>query len=313
MEQGKQKGFQWPLLAAAVGGILGAGLSRLEDPLAPLTAFGRWLRELSLSGAGGNIAAWCVVLAISALPVLGLLWKKRRLADLLLALAAGELFACLYFLVNPTLACPVMAAAGADAIARGWALVASAAVLGTLAAWALLRLLSALEVGSGNLLPGLLFWGAMLYAVLVGWNCVQGLLEKMAEVAQANTDPARVSATNALLVLLAVLEMVPELLAAWVLLWGRELARRLDTAPFDESTVTLAETIARRCGWVARVCLLTAVAGNLIQLLAFSKVASVRVTVSVPVLTLALCAVLLLLCKYFRRAKAVNDDNATII
>ena len=315
MVQTKQKGWQWPVVAAAAGGLLGALLQTLGPSavVGPLATFGQWLRQLSLSGGSGNIAAWAIVTAISLLPALGLLWKGRSKADCLLLLSGAELLAALYFLVNPALAYPGVSGLGENFMAQSWGLVSGGCVLGTLAAWVLLRVLGQLEKKPVSMLPGLLFWAAMLYALLVGANAVQSLLTDIAAVADGNTDAARVASSSGLLAVLTVIQAVPSLLAAWVLLWGGSLAKALDEAPFEEETVALAESIAHRCGQVARVSLLISVAGNLLQLLFFSRAASIHVTIHLPVLTLALCAVLLLLCKYFRRAKAVSDDNATII
>ena len=61
-------------------------------PAETIPRFGEWLRELSLSGAAGNIRAWAIVLALSALPALGLLWRPRCQWDWLLPLAAAETF-----------------------------------------------------------------------------------------------------------------------------------------------------------------------------------------------------------------------------
>lgn len=311
----KQRGWQWPVLAAIVGGLLGAAVYHLGGAgvTSPLAVFGQWLRRMSLSGGIGNTVAWIIVTAISLLPALGLLWKGRSHADWLLLLTAAELFAGLYYLVNPALLQPSLAGIDDTALAQSWGLVAGGTVLGTLAAWILLRALTRIEQKPAGLLPGLLLWAAVIYALLVGTGTVQNLLTDMAAVAESNTDTARVASSNVLLAVIALIRAIPELLACWVLLWGGGLAAALDAAPFEEETVALAETIARRCGLVARVSLLAAVAGNLLQLLCFSKAASIHVTIHLPVLTLALCAVLLLLCRYFRRAKAVSDDNATII
>ncbi len=117
----------------------------------------------------------------------------------------------------------------------------------------------------------------------------------------------------ALLWAVAAIELIPSVLGAWVLLWGGELAWALDQAPFAGETVDLAEATARRCTLVARISLLTAVGCNLLQLVCVPAAASVSFSVYLPVGTLALCGVLLLLCKYFRRAKAVSDDNDSII
>ena len=58
-----------------------------------LLRLGEWLRGLSLSGAGGNIAAWGAVLGLTALPALGLLWRGRCRYDWLLLLAAEGMLA----------------------------------------------------------------------------------------------------------------------------------------------------------------------------------------------------------------------------
>lgn len=315
MTETKPRGRQWPVLAAIVGGLLGATVYHLGGAgmTSPLAGFGQWLRGLSLSGSAGNAGAWAITMIISLLPALGLLWKGRSHADWLLLLTAAELFAGLYFLVNPAMVYPGVSGLDGTLMAQSWGLVAGCCVIGTLAAWVLLRVLEKLERKPAGLLPGLLLWAAVICALLVGGGTVQNLLADMAAVAEGNTDPARVTSSHLLLAVLALIRAIPQLLACWVLLWGGRLAAALDAAPFEEETVALAETIARRCGLVARASLLVAVAGNLLQLLCFSGAASIHVIIHLPVLTLALCAVLLLLCRYFRRAKAVNDDNATII
>jgi len=38
---------------------------------------GQWLRALSLSGGAGNAGAWAIVLLLAALPMLGLLRRRR--------------------------------------------------------------------------------------------------------------------------------------------------------------------------------------------------------------------------------------------
>ena len=54
-------------------------------------------------------------------------------------------------------------------------------------------------------------------------------------------------------------------------------------------------------------------AGNLLQFLLLPVLHSARFNVSFPFAAILLAASLGLLCRYFRRAKAVSDDNGTII
>ena len=119
------------LLALASGAAMAAAL-----PLAALPAFGRWLRALSLSGGTGNLAAWGITLVLTALPALGLLWRGRCGWDWLLVLAAGEIFAGVFFLVNPAMLRPGV---DSETVGTMWALAAAGSTAATLLAWAVLQ------------------------------------------------------------------------------------------------------------------------------------------------------------------------------
>lgn len=297
-------------LSAAVGVCMGCMMEskRSMAPFTALAELGVWLREKSLSSGGGNLAAWAIVLAISALPLLGFLTRKRKKADVLLPLASLVLAAWLFFLVNPTLLGTVVP------MAEGWAMCGLATAGSILVCWALLRLVDRLESADTNRLSLLLFWGAAVYLLLLGAGTAQTLLGKWGQVASGNTGAADlVSSTKLALTALTVLELVPALLAAAVLMRGSKLVEALDADPFGEATIALAERISRFCGWVVRVSLAVTVVCNLLQMAFFSRIADVDVSVYLPVLPLALAAVLQQLCRYFRRAKAVSDDNDTII
>ena len=85
---------------AALALLLGRGegdTSWLEGVAGPGRRLGEWLRELSLSGAGGNLAAWALVLAVCALPLLFLCWRRHSQGrfqpeDMLLPLMSLQLF-----------------------------------------------------------------------------------------------------------------------------------------------------------------------------------------------------------------------------
>jgi len=303
-QKGKQAGLGLLLAAAAVLAVL----SREA-----LAGFGPWLRELSLSGGSGNAAAWATVLGLTALPALGLLWRGRSRWDLLLLLAAGEIFGGLYFLVNPTLLHPEVPG---EAAASFWGLAAAGAVGATVLSWAVLRALARLEAAEhlGRTLQRLLLWSALLLGGLSIWSQGTDLRDKLRAVAEANTAPGvDLLPTKAVLCVLAAADLLPTLLACAVLLWGGKLALALEADPFGEATVALAERLSRQCAAVASASVLVCTAGNLLQMLLFSRLYSTHFEVSFPFLTVLLAAALGLLCRYFRRAKAVSDDNETII
>lgn len=308
------KNWKWPILAALCGGISAAAL-QAADRVTILGAFNllsQQLRRLSLSGSGGNLIAWSIVLAVSLLPALGLFWRGRQKEDWLLLLTGIELFVGLYFLVNPTLLFPVEFS-GTDVPAQGWGIVAVGCVLSTLAAWIILRLLSVLKHSPALLLPKTLFFAAVFYGFFIGFKTVSDVFSSIRDISSSNTDSARVITSASVAAVLAAVETIPPLMGTQVLLWGERLANGIDQAPFAEETVKLAETTARGCSKVARISLITTVCCNLLRLLCLPFTASVRIFVYLPVETLALCAALLLLSRYFRRAKAVSDDNDSII
>ena len=281
-------------------------------PLHALVDLGAWLRRASLFDAAGNFAAWAIVLCLSALPALGLLWRGRCWWDLLLLLAAGEIFAGLYFLVNPTLLHPMLGAPAASL----WAFAACGSVAATLLAWAVLRGLRRLERTErlGRTLEALLRWSAVLLGWLAVWSQCGALLGKLRAVAGANTAPdVDLLPTNLSLCLLAAANLLPMLLGCAVLLWAGKLARALESDPFGGETVALAQRLSRRCAGVASASVLVCALGNLLQMLLFPFLHDMHFQVSFPACTALLAAAMGLLCRYFRRAKAVSDDNETSI
>ena len=112
---------------------------------------------------------------------------------------------------------------------------------------------------------------------------------------------------------LAVMDLVPALLCCQILRWGGRLALGLEEDPFGGETVALAEELGGRCAWVAGLSAGVCVAGNLLQFLLLPVLHSARFNVSFPFAAILLAASLGLLCRYFRRAKAVSDDNESII
>lgn len=298
------------LLPAGAAGFLILALLPALLPAGTLPRLGEALRALSLSGGSGNAAAWAAVLALTLLPALGLLWRPRCRWDWLLPLAAAELFGGLYLLVNPTLVSTEYPAG--DAIAMAMAGCVSATAL----AWAILRWLAKTEKSPslGRTLEGLLKWSAVLLGWLYAWSEGAAALEKIHAAAEGNTAPGAVLwPTYAAIILLAIADYIPTLLGCAMLLWGGRLARLLEADPFGQDTVALAEKVSRSCGRVAAISLLVCVGGNLAQMLLLPVLRSMNFTVSFPLLTVLLAVSLDLLCRYLRRAKAVSDDNESII
>lgn len=307
------------LILAAGAFLLGCILAVLLGALsadsltAPLVTFGSFLRTMSLESGSGNAGAWAIVIALSLLPMLGLLWKNRTRADLLLLLSGAEIFAMLYYLVNPTRVSRVLSWMDAGMIAKSWALISAGCILGTIVCWVLLRFLKILEQKPADILPVFLFWTAVIYAFGLGFSGVRGMEAAVQELAHGNSQASLIAGSRNMLIVLHILALIPNLLGVWVILMAGRLTLALEKAPFAEKTIALAERISKSAVCIAKTTLLLTVLGNTAQMVLFSKLLNVHTEIQIPLLTLVLCAALMLLCKYFRRAKEVNDDNASII
>ena len=149
---------------------------------------------------------------------------------------------------------------------------------------------------------------------LAAWTTGAGALEKIRGVAETNTMPGvSLEWTNFSIVLLAAADLIPTLLGCGALILAGRLARTIEADPFGEETVPLAEKLRRDCRGIAGASVLIYAGGNLFQFLFLPYLRRGDLSVSFPMFPVLLAAALDLLCRYFRRAKAVSDDNETII
>ena len=142
------------LLGAALALAFPGELS-YEAIAAPVTALGLALRGLSLSGTGGNAAAWAITLVVSLLPLIPFLLlrrKRKAVEDWVLLLLIPQLFALIYYAVNPTLI---------DSMAAPFLPVGQLGViLATAVTWLVLAFLRALAEAPGQRLSAAV--GALL-------------------------------------------------------------------------------------------------------------------------------------------------------
>lgn len=332
------KRTHWILLggAAALGAVLAlAGLFLARTGvLSPVSILGQLLRQLSLSGFWGNLAAWAIADLLALLPAAALLALRRKRsfcrADLLVPLACLLLFLALFSAINPTLfSAPLN-------MTQVWPLAFFMAALSAVVCWLALLLLGALDRGGPErlsaalaaLLTGaaaLMMLGAayegtaglasLVGQVLNGKGSSSQVLQDMAlfGLSQFQADTAGWTLRTALLAgALLLTELAPTALGAAVLLWGADLARTL-TAPFGPETEDLCEKTARGCRRVAVWTVGLGLGTNLLQLLVLPYVSSTSFTLRLPLLTLLLCAALFLLCRCFRRGRELQEDSDSII
>lgn len=304
------------LLCALILGVLTgfwAGSGTGMDLSAYLIQVGEGLRALAVQGFWGNLAAWTLVLALSALPLL-LAFPRGRGAftktDTLLPLSSLLLFLALFFAVNPTLL--------NSPPPEYWVLGAAGSALCAVVCWLVLRLLEPMDRRDlptlAALLALLLTACALLVAFSAGYSSTAAFLAKAQTIQEGNTGaPTAAQTTIWLRGLLTILTAIPTLLGGGVLLWGSDLARTLACGPFEEEALAQCEKTANGCRRVIQAAVLISLGANLLQLVLSSALTSQSYTLSLPLSTLALAAALFLLCRCIQQGKALLDDNRSIV
>ena len=297
-------------LLGAVLALAFPGEMTYEAIAAPVNALGQALRGLSLSGTGGNAAAWVITLVVSLLPLIPflLLRRKRKAAeDWVLVLLIPQLFALIYYAVNPTLI---------DSMAAPFLPVGQLGViLATAVTWLVLAFLRALAEATGERLAaavGVLLTGcALLLAFGAGANQAAAWRAAADSVRSGNTGD--VSFTLIMLAVLGVLRAAPYLLGAAALLWGGRLVEAVGREPFSRDTVQLCDRTALACRMAAEAAVILALTVNLLQLMAFSLLVKVDFRVELNLLPLALAGAMFLLSRWMRQGLALREDNDSII
>ena len=315
------------LCAALAGGL--TALAPLEQAVqagyAQLEEAGAWLRQLSLSGAGGNVLAWALVLLVSCLPLLLLVLPRGRGRwhgeDLLLPGCALLFLVLAFCLVNPTWQ-------PSPIFPEVWMLAAFGIWGMGLVSWLVLRLLRGLEEGTMEkvsavlrvLLVGcaaLLVFAAALHGSRAVAAAVDGPAPEQIAMGQLITggpfDRVMSSGSLWLTAILALAELVPDLLAAWVLLLAADLTDALALGPFSGESAARCAATARRCRLAIQLTLALALGGNLVKLALVGVIPQVQFSLDLPLLPLTLAAALYLLCRCIQRGKELQEDNDSII
>lgn len=292
---------------------------------APIELAGGMLRELSLSGPGGNVLAWALVLLVSCLPLLLLVLPRGRGRwhgeDLLLPGCALLFLVLAFCLVNPTWQ-------PSPIFPEVWMLAAFGIWGMGLVSWLVLRLLRGLEEGTMEkvsavlrvLLVGcaaLLVFAAALHGSRAVAAAVDGPAPEQIAMGQLITggpfDRVMSSGSLWLTTVLALAELVPNLLAAWVLLLAADLTDALAQGPFSGESAARCAATARRCRLAIQLTLALALGGNLVKLALVGVIPQVQFSLDLPLLPLPLAAALYLLCRCIQRGKELQEDNDSII
>ena len=313
------------LCAALAGGL--TALAPLEQAVqagyAQLEEAGAWLRQLSLSGAGGNVLAWALMLLVSCLPLLLLVLARGRGRwhgeDLLLPGCALLFLVLAFCLVNPTWQ-------PSPIFPEVWMLAAFGIWGMGLVSWLVLRLLRGLEEGTMEKVSAVLRVLLVGCAALLVFAAALHGSRAVVEIKDFQQDwtlflavvsvpePTGLTADQFFVLALPLLELIPDLLGAWMLLLAADLTTALARDPFGEESVGRCVTTARWSRLAIQATLVLALGVNLVKLARYdSLITEVKVSLDLPLIPLILSAALYLLCRCVQRGRELQEDNDSII
>ena len=293
-------------LSLVLGFVPGAGSGVMGVLALPFVAAGWGLRALSLSGGVGNVISIILYALICAVPLVFWWRSRRRTEDALLVLLSGVLAVVLYYMVNPNLRQSVMQNEVGDAVYAG-------AVWSTLVTWGLLKLL---YTGAWNREKNV-YRALRIFLLLCAASCLVDcfgtgtarIVHNLRLRQAVNGSLDYTGLDMAFLVLTFLAAAVEKGLCAWVLYRGAALLEELERDPFGAGCVAAAERVSRSCRDCLTVMSLTALALNIAQILLAPLLRNIAVSVSIPVLGMAVCFALLTVTRLLVRGKELKDDN----
>ena len=289
---------------------------------APIELAGGLLRELSLSGPGGNILAWVLVFLAAGLPLLLLVLPpnrgRRHWEDALLPISSLLLIVLAFCAVNPSYLGGFFISMRLTAAAAVW--------VSLLVFWGVLRLLRGMEEAPLERLSGvlrILLVGCAALLVFAAAARGSGVVVEINDSQQDWTlflavasvpEPTGLTADQFFVLALPLLELIPDLLGAWMLLLAADLTTALAREPFGEESVGRCVTTARWSRLAIQVTLVLALVINFVKLFWFDYLLGlVEISLDIPLIPLILSAALYLLCRCVQRGRELQEDNDSII
>lgn len=273
----------------------------------PFDWIGQGLRTMSLSGPAGNVGA-IVLYVLVCLSPLALLWKRTpRKEDVLLLGCVVLLFYVMYIMVNPHKITPLLDQSIGKMLLGG-------AVYSMLIAWGVLKLL-----GRGAKNDGIQMYRALrIFLMICAAECFVaafgvGIMELRADIQSiqaANTMPGLdLMPTYAVRFLMFAAAALEYSLDGAVMLRGMKLLGELEADPYSESCVAAADKINGLCVKALALIILSNTVLNVTQAALLNYLHNIDVTVSIPVMSMAVVFGTMALTRLLVQGKEIKDDN----
>lgn len=287
-------------LCAIAGALLttAAGANAVLGPMQLFPFLGLILRELSLSGAGGNFAAWAIYAVLCALPLAGLLpvKRKRGAADILFAGASVYSLWMWRMLANPGRMMPNYIS-GMEEI---FGLMAGGVLVGLIVGGMVLRLAAERETRQ---MVRIAEKTVTVFAAVAGYGLGMGCTSLI----MGTQSPADMGWG----IFQGVCALAQTAALVWTLGGTSDLLNSVQWGWFDEVNASLADALAARSKRLLIVTVFASLLSNAAALALAGSVTNSSVSLNVPVMELIAALCCMLLARFIRegvRIKAENDE-----
>lgn len=291
----------------------------------PLEPIGGFLRDLSLSGAAGNMVASILYGGICLIPVL--IWfvlkKKQKMVktDYLLFPLSALLFYVLYYSINPGLFHTNIVGTGG--------IYLSGLFYSALVTYGVIRIQSMAVKGSRNTIEFLLRFFLYLLAVIFAGMVLLEFAVSLPEAMNAAKDSYEQAAAFSGLVGMdlsirqemiyvttvfdSVVKAIPYVLDVVIIFKAIGLLKELQKDWYSKESVAAAGDLSEVTGRTLVIITVMGFAYNLIQFFGRNSVAYSEMKISVPILSMVFLLAVLLLARYIKASQELKDENDMFI
>ena len=291
----------------------------------PMEQIGWGLRQLSLSGAVGNIIAIILYVLLSLVPCAVLIGLKRTKkackADWMLLFVSASIFYTLYYMINPGLFFELSVVMGKQ--------VLGCTFYSVLIGYLILRILEkSAQADCITLQKGL---GVLLYLVMVLFAYVVVMefavnLPASIQAVQAGNQlvgdwmlgdfgygTVNLTLTYVFLVLQSVVNALPYVLDIFVLFTATKAINELLVNAYSDAAVVGVQNIAGLCSKVLAIMVIVSMCFNVAQLLCRNGLHQINITATIPVVSILLIVLILVVARYVRESQKLKRDNDLFI
>lgn len=297
----------------------------------PFEQAGRLLRQLSLSGAVGNVLAIIIYVLLSLSPCIVGIWLKKKgtfcKVDYLLFVLSIFLFGVLYYMINPGLFTVPVAGSGK--------LLLGGSFYSFLLGYLLLRILKkTAEADMSGLQRGL---RVMMYAAFVlfaGMTAVElcyflpaairtagmengssllGGIENGASLLGGMEEGTSLAVTCFFLAFQSAVNVLPYVLNLYLLTLAIRAVNELLREPYSDKAVAAVKQVGVRSRQALALVVILGMTFHAAQLLCRNKLSRITVTASFPLISSLFILAILMVAKYAEENQKLKRDNQLFI